>query len=51
MIMNENKILVVEDEMNISRLIEINLTDEGYCCDCVYDGEAAARYLEEKITT
>ena len=48
MIMNENKILVVEDEKNISRLIEINLTDAGYCCDCVYDGETAARYLEEK---
>ena len=46
--MNENKILVVEDEKNISRLIEINLTDAGYCCDCVYDGETAARYLEEK---
>lgn len=48
MIMNENKILVVEDEKNISRLIEINLTDAGYCCDCVYDGETAARYLEKK---
>lgn len=43
-----NKILVVEDEKNISRLIEINLTDAGYCCDCAYDGEIAARYLEEK---
>lgn len=46
--MDQNKILVVEDEKNISRLIVINLTDAGYCCECAYDGESAARYLEDK---
>ncbi len=35
------KILVVEDEKPINDLIEMNLTEAGYDCTCVYDGIAA----------
>ncbi len=35
-----NKILVIEDEVNIARMIQLELTREGYACDCVHDGEA-----------
>ncbi|MBQ7935040.1 MAG: response regulator transcription factor [Clostridia bacterium] len=34
------KILVIEDEINIARMIQLELTREGYACDCVHDGEA-----------
>ncbi|MGN1451590.1 MAG: response regulator transcription factor, partial [Eubacteriales bacterium] len=40
------KILIVEDEVKISRLIELNLTQAGYACTCAYDGETAADILE-----
>ncbi len=40
------KILIVEDEVNISRLIEFNLTQAGYACTCAFDGESAADILE-----
>lgn len=40
------KILIVEDELPISKLIEMNLADAGYQCTCVYDGESAADLLE-----
>ncbi len=36
------KILVAEDEKAISDLIKMSLRRAGYCCDAVYDGEAAA---------
>ena len=41
------KILIVEDEKPISKLIEMSLTSAGYACTCVYDGMAAAELLEE----
>lgn len=41
------KILVVEDEVPISKLIEMNLTDAGYRCTCVFDGLKAADLIEE----
>lgn len=41
------KILIVEDEKPISKLIEMSLTSAGYACACVYDGMAAADLLEE----
>ena len=41
------KILIVEDEKPISKLIEMSLTSAGYACSCVYDGMAAADLLEE----
>ena len=40
------KILIVEDEKPISKLIEMSLTSAGYVCTCAYDGMAAADLLE-----
>ena len=40
------KILVVEDEKPINDLIEMNLTEAGYECTCVYDGIAACDAVE-----
>lgn len=37
--MNE-KILIIEDEMNIARMISLELSREGYECACAHDGEA-----------
>ncbi len=34
------KILIIEDEINIARMIQLELKREGYGCDCVYDGES-----------
>lgn len=42
------RILSVEDDRLISRLLEINLKDAGYACTCVYDGLAAADILEKQ---
>ena len=41
------KILVVEDELPISDLIDMNLSSRGYQCTCAYDGMQAADMLEE----
>ena len=40
-----NRILVVEDEKSINDLIEMNLTEAGYICECAYDGLQAADIL------
>lgn len=37
--MNE-KILIIEDELNIARLLQLELEREGYCCTVAADGEA-----------
>ena len=42
-----NRILIVEDETAISRLIEMNLTRAGYDCTVVNDGLAAANCIEQ----
>ncbi len=42
------KILVVEDEKPINDLIEMNLTEAGYDCTCVYDGIAACDAVEKE---
>ena len=42
------KILIVEDEEMIARLIRIGLEKAGYSCECVYEGKAAADILEEQ---
>lgn len=42
------KILIVEDEGAIANLIKVNLTAEGYCCTCAYDGMAGADYIEKE---
>ena len=41
-----NKILIVEDEKPISRLIKINLLDAGYSCLCAFDGKEAVELIE-----
>lgn len=41
------KILIVEDEVPISNLIKLNLTDAGYQCTCAYDGFSAIDLLNE----
>ena len=40
------RILIVENEQAISRLIQISLRNVGYACDCAFDGKAAVQYLE-----
>ena len=42
------RILIVEDEEPISNLIRLSLSKEGYHCDCVFDGAAAADLLERE---
>lgn len=41
------EILIVEDEENISNLIRMSLTQAGYKCSCVYNGEEAADRIEK----
>ena len=43
-----NRILIVEDEKPISRLIEYSLSGAGYQCVCAYDGAEAAILLEQQ---
>lgn len=33
------KILIIEDELHIARMIRLELEREGYQCDCAHDGE------------
>lgn len=40
------RILVVEDEKDLNRLISKRLTKEGYAVDSCYDGEDALHYIE-----
>ena len=42
------KILIVDDEKPINDLIEMNLSEAGYKCTCVYDGIAACDILENE---
>ena len=41
------RILIVEDEITIARLIDLNLSACGYECTYEYDGLAAADLLEQ----
>lgn len=43
-----NRILIVEDEATISRLIEVSLTRAGYACTVANDGLAAADQIEQQ---
>jgi two-component system alkaline phosphatase synthesis response regulator PhoP len=43
-----SNILIVEDEEAIANLIYINLSDEGYCCTCAYDGRQGADLVEKE---
>ncbi len=40
------RILIVEDEKPISKLIDLSLSKQGYSCACAYDGFQAADLLE-----
>ena len=40
------RILVVEDERDLNRIIGKRLMKEGYSVDCCYDGEEALSYME-----
>lgn len=40
------KILVIEDQENIAKLIKDGLESEGFAADCVYDGEAGQTRIE-----
>ncbi len=42
------KILIVDDEKPINDLIEMNLSEAGYNCTCVYDGIAACDCIEKE---
>lgn len=39
------RILVVEDEKDMNRIIVKRLVAEGYCADACYDGESACDYI------
>ena len=43
------KILIVEDEISISKLMEMSLKRSGYQCDCAYDGEEALEKISRNI--
>ena len=43
------KILIVEDEISISKLMEMSLKRSGYQCDCAYDGEEAVEKISRNI--
>jgi phosphate regulon transcriptional regulator PhoB len=45
--MGKEKILLVEDEKNIAKLIKYNLDKSGFKSECVYTGEAALEYLDK----
>ena len=42
-----NRILIVEDEVAIARLIEMSLMSAGYQCEMVHDGLQAADKIEQ----
>lgn len=42
-------ILIIEDEVLIANLINDSLTNLGYECKCLHDGEAAATELENTL--
>lgn len=40
-------ILIAEDDVAIANLLSMDLSDEGYRCECAYDGKKAADILEQ----
>lgn len=42
------KILIIEDEKNIARMIALELSREGYDCHCAYDGQEGLSKALEK---
>ncbi len=46
--MAKKKILVVEDDRDISELITYNLSREGFDCACLYDGGGAIDFVRKR---
>ena len=44
--MNQNKILLIEDDKEISEMLKNYLTVENYEVICAYDGQEACDYFE-----
>ena len=47
--MAKKKILVVDDEEDILKLIKYNLVNEGYIVDCVMSGEDDLRKVKPEL--
>lgn len=47
--MTENKILIIEDEKQIARFIELELQHEGYVVEIQHDGREGLRAVEENV--
>jgi len=45
----EKRIMVVEDDLGISRLISYNLSKNGFNSECVYDGLEAQEKLTKEV--
>ena len=43
---NIMKILIIEDEVKLAKLLKSGLEKEGYAVDCLHDGESGQRRLE-----
>jgi two-component system alkaline phosphatase synthesis response regulator PhoP len=46
---SEKKIIIVEDDQDISSLIAYNLTKEGFMVEQVYDGLSARQRIKEEV--
>ena len=44
--MNQNKILLIEDDKEISEMLKNYLTVENYEVICAYDGQEACDYFD-----
>lgn len=42
------KVLIVDDDINISELVSLYLQKEGFSVTCAYDGEAALKAVDEE---
>lgn len=43
------RILIVEDDQSLHRIIQRRLTEEGYAVDGCFDGEDAIHYMESEV--
>lgn len=46
---NDKKIIIVEDDRDISSLIAYNLNKEGYLTEQVFDGASAMQRIKEEV--
>ena len=49
--MEEKRILVVDDDENICRLLKMYLANEGFQIFVAYDGAKALEYVEKEKST